>query len=183
MATSEKLITAERFARMPERDRPTELVRGRILEMNPPGPRHGQICAAVYRSVGNYATQHKLGHVLINDSGVVTERDPDTVRGADVAFYRYERVADGPLPDYYLSIPPDLVFEVLSPGDRRGRLLTKVAEYLNAGVTAVCVLDDQTKTVQIFFANQPFETLFGDDELTLPEILGQFRVCVREFFV
>ena len=33
--------------------------------------------------------EHDLGHVLSNDSGVITERDPDTVRGADISFYSY----------------------------------------------------------------------------------------------
>jgi len=98
MATTESLMTIEQFAQMPDCGRPTELVRGRILGMNPLGPRHGQICRTVSRIVGDYADHHELGHVLTNDSGVVTERDPDTVRGADVAFYRFEKVPKGRLP-------------------------------------------------------------------------------------
>jgi Uma2 family endonuclease len=181
MSTTETLLTAERFAKLADTGRPAELVRGRIFEMNLPGPRHGQICGTVDRIVGSYVDQYELGHVLINDSGIITERDPDTVRGADVAFYSYQKVPKGPLPNEYLSVPPDLVFEVLSLGDRRSRLLAKVAEYLNVGVTAVCVLDDQTKTVQVFHADHPIETLSVDDELTLPKILGEFRVPVRDF--
>src|SRR5262245_10762055 len=144
MATTERLITAEELARMPDNDRPMELVRGRIVEMNQPRPRHGQICAKVCHILGIHVDRYDLGHVLTNDSGVITERNPDTVRGADVSFYGYEKVPKGPLPAReYLSVPPDLVFEIRSPDDRRSKLLTKVAEYLNVGVAVVCVLDDE----------------------------------------
>ena len=36
-----------------------------------------------------------LGRVVTNDSGIVTQRDPDTVRGADVAYYSYARLPKG----------------------------------------------------------------------------------------
>src|ERR671927_217932 len=99
MATAvEPLLTAEQYARLPDTGVPTELVRGKVVEMNVPTPRHGQICSKVDRLVGNFADEHRLGHVVVNDSGVVTERDPDTVRGADAAFYSYARVPPGPLP-------------------------------------------------------------------------------------
>ena len=62
-----------------------------------------------------FCDEHNLGHVVSNDSGVVTERDPDTVRGADVAFYSYGRVPPGPFPRGYLAVAPELVFEVRSP--------------------------------------------------------------------
>jgi hypothetical protein len=45
--------------------------------------------------------------VLSNDTGVVTERGPDTVRGADISFYSYARVPKGPLPDRYLGLADD----------------------------------------------------------------------------
>jgi hypothetical protein len=46
----------------------------------------------------------RLGHVLSNDSGVVTERDPDTVRDADVCYYPYTKVPPGPLGNDYLDV-------------------------------------------------------------------------------
>jgi hypothetical protein len=42
--------------------------------MNVPAPRHGQICSKIDRLVGNHADQHGLGHVVVNDSGVVTRK-------------------------------------------------------------------------------------------------------------
>src|SRR5690348_12208093 len=152
MATAEALLTAQEYWLLPDDGRPTELVRGRIVPMNMPSPRHGQICSKIDRLLGNFAEEHNLGHVVCNDAGVITERDPDTVRDPDVAFYSYGRVPRGRLPEGYLPVVPELVFEVRSPSDRWSEILTKVAEYLEAGVGTVCVLDPQTETAHLHFA-------------------------------
>jgi Uma2 family endonuclease len=179
---AESLCSAEAYASLPDRGVPTELVRGRVVTMNVPAPRHGQICSRIDRTVGNHADQHGLGHVVVNDSGIITEREPDTVRGADVAFYSYGRVPRGPFPAGYLDVVPELIFEVRSPTDRWSRVLAKVSEYLDAGVTAVCVLDQVSETVQVYRIDELPQTLHGDDPLTLPDILGDFRIEVRRFF-
>ena len=181
MSSVETLLTAEDFARLPDNGHPTELVRGRIITMNPPVPRHGQICNKVGRILGDFA-EKDLGHVLNNDSGVITEHDPDTVRGADIAFYSYAKVPKGPLPRGYLSMPPDVVFEVRSEDDRWKKILTKVAEYLNAGVTVVCVLDEPPPTIYVHTADQPVRILSADDELSLPDVLPGLSVPLRRFF-
>lgn len=183
MATVEEtLLTAEEFARLPDHGVPTELVHGRIVTMNVPAPRHGQICSKIDRTFGVYAEQQRLGHVLVNDSGVITEHGPDTVRGPDVSFYSYQRVPLGPLPAGYLAVVPELVFEVRSPTDLWSRILAKVGEYLTVGVTVVCVLDQMSETVHVYRNEEAPLTLHGDDELALPDILGSFRIPVRRFF-
>jgi Uma2 family endonuclease len=122
-----------------------------------------------------------LGHVLSNDSGVITERSPDTVRGADVAFYSYAKLPRGPLPSTYPDVPPDLIIEVLSPDDRWSKVLVKVAEYLNVGVLAVGVLDPERATLHLFEPDRPVQILSSNDELTLPAILGDFRISIQSF--
>jgi Uma2 family endonuclease len=89
MATAEALLTAEEFGRRPDPGFPEELVQGKIVTTPPPKPRHGQVCKMVIRILDRYADEYDLGHVLSNDSAVITERDPDTVRGADISFYSY----------------------------------------------------------------------------------------------
>lgn len=147
------LLTAEEFAQRQDPGFPEELVRGRIVPMPMPKPRHGEICSRTVRLLGNCAEERDLGRVLSNDTGVITERGPDTVRGADVSFYSYARVPKGPLPDRYLDVPPELVVEALSPYDRWPKVLAKVAEYLEAGTTFVVVLDDQRRLAHLYRAD------------------------------
>lgn len=182
MATATALLTAEEYEQQPDNGVPSELVRGRIVEMNIPAPRHEQICVRIIYLLSRYLEDHPLGHVLSNDSGIVTERGPDTVRGADVAFYSFQRLPPGPIPLGYLSVVPELVFEVRSPTDRWSRIHQKVAEYLAAGVSVVCVLDQTSETAHLFYEEQPGRVLMAAEELTFPEILGDFRVRVSRFF-
>src|SRR5262249_46297956 len=119
MATVEtRLLTAAEYLELPDDGRYTELVRGEIVEMNLPTPRHGEICVQTSYLLRRYLEDYPVGRVVSNDSAVVTEHDPDTVRGADVAFYSYQKIPPGPLPQGYLKVVPELVFEVRSPTDR-----------------------------------------------------------------
>ena len=182
VAADEKLMTADEFWALPDSDRPQELVRGRIVDMNVPGPRHGQLCGRMVQILMNFVDEHDLGHVLCNDSGVVTERDPDTVRGMNVSYYSYSRLPKGPLPAKYVDVVPDLIVEVRSPEDRWPRILKKISEYLEAGVSAVCVLDPKTETARAYLADDTEHTVKGDEELTFPNILPGFAVPLRRFF-
>src|SRR5436190_18722338 len=141
-APAERWITIDEYEQMPKNGQRTELVRGRIVPMNPPFPWHGYVCAQTMFLVGGFIKQHDTGYIMTNDSGVVTERDPDTVRGADFAYYSYARVPKGTLKKKgYLPVTPDLIMEVRSPDDSWGMVTAKVAEYLKAGVKVVGVLD------------------------------------------
>lgn len=182
MALAEKLLTAEEYGRLPDNGRPTELVRGRIAELQMSPPRHGQICGKVNRLLGNFAEKKKLGHVLTNDAGVVTERGPDTIRGADISFYSYDDVPPGPFPKGYLDKLPRLVVEVMSETDRWKNVLRKVSEYLEAGVPIVCVLEPDTESMYIYYPDKPEEILTAEDNFSVPEVLPGFRVKVKRFF-
>ncbi len=183
MATAQSVMTADEYAALPDpHGYPTELVKGCLVTMVPPMPRHGEICARVSYIVQRHLDDHPIGRVLINDSGVITERDPDTVRGADIAYYSFDRVPQGPLSMSLLLVPPEIVFEVRSPNERWGKLHLKVAEYLNVGVLAVCVVDDDTRSLHVFRDNQPMRVFKAGDEFSLPDILGDFRVQVQRFF-
>jgi Uma2 family endonuclease len=177
------LLTAEQYGELPDLGCPTELVRGQIVRMNQPYPNHGNVCAAIIIVLGNFVRTQKVGRVVGNDSGVIVERQPDTVRGPDVAFYSYGRVPPGRLPKRrYLDVAPDLAFEVKSESDRWSEILEKVSQFLKAGVLAVCVVDPDTDTVQVHYPDKPVHVFNADDTLTVPEVLPGFSVPVRELF-
>lgn len=185
MATVEnstKWMTIAEFEKLPHSDTPRELVRGRVVEMNVPKFGHGKIVIRLGRILDEFVEKNDLGHVTAGDSGVVTQRDPDTLRGADVAYYSFDRLARDADPYQYPDEPPEIVFEVRSQHDRWAKILEKVAEYLNAGVLRVCVLDPPTQTVRIYLPDMPETVLQFDDELTLPELHPEFSVPVSRLF-
>jgi Uma2 family endonuclease len=182
MATVEQLMKIDEYMNLPDDGKLTELVRGRVVEMNVPQSRHGVVCVNASSIVRAFVKQHGLGRVLSNDAGVITERDPDTLRGADVSYYSYSRLPPGQTNPGYFPVPPELVIEVRSPSDRWPDVLQKTAEYLNAGVDVVCVVDYAAQAVHVFDTEGPQRILHVGEELTLPTILPEFRAPVEAFF-
>lgn len=150
--------------------------------MTPAGNRHGIVCLNIGFELKLYLRQHPVGVAMCNDPGIITQRNPDSVRGGDVVYFSYERLPKGAVPLGFSAIQPEIVFEVKSPSDRWKDLHTKVAEYLQAGVSVVCVVDFETESVIMNYGDEPTTTLTKYDNLTLNNVLPGFSVPVRNFF-
>jgi Uma2 family endonuclease len=128
-----------------------------------------------------FVEQHRIGRIVVGDAGLVTQRDPDTVRGPDLAFYSYQRIPSGSLPDGYWPASPELVIEIRSESDRWKDILQKVAEYLSANVLSVAVIDPARQQVHLF-SDTETTVLNATDLLTFPEVLPGFEVVVGRLF-
>lgn len=181
--TLPRLISAAEFGRMPNDGTKTELVRGRIVRLPVPRPYHGFICGRVFRYLDRYAEDNKSGTVFSNNSGVITEREPDTVRGADVSYYSFSRLPAGRIAqEEYYEVVPELVVEVRSPSDRWQKTLQKVSECLSAGVAIVVVIDPSNKSANVYRDEGSPETIGPEDTLTVPDLLPGFSVPIARFF-
>ena len=165
-------MTAEEFAawvQLPANaDRYFELERGKVIEMPPPIPWHGFITARITRILGQHAETSGVGLVLSNDSGVIVERNPDSVRGPDVSYFTKSFANETEMKLFlrsYLSVPPVIAVEVLSPSDRVNRIAAKVDEYLAFGVKQVWVVDPESKDVAVHRPGKSMLLLEGDAEL------------------
>ena len=173
MSTTQlRLLTAEEYGGLPDPGYPTELVRGEIVRLSRPKPRHGKILIRVGRLLGDHVEERDLGHVLGGDSGFVTERDPDSVRGPDVCFYRYERLARDADLELYPEIGPNVLFEIHSPSDRWSEIVAKADECLAAGTDIVCLLDPRQRTATLFAAGAAPRELAAGEPLTFAGLPG-----------
>ncbi len=179
-----KLLTAEEFMAADLGDGTFELVRGEVIQVPPPMPEHGVVCANVVIALGNYGRQTGYGYPLANDSAVVTERGPDTVRGADICFYSHERWPRSQVGSKLPPVAPDLVVEVYSPGNRTGKALEKVIEYLDAGFPLVWIVYPKSRQVVIYRSADEAPDVLRQDAVieNLPELPG-FRCPVADFFL
>jgi len=133
------LLTAEEVLHLDLPGKSAELVRGHLVVREPPSSRHGSVAARLTYLLADYVYRHHLG-VVLQESGFKIESDPDTVRAPDVAFVERSRAGQIP-PTGYAPFGPSLAVEVVSPGDRPGELLAKVAQWLDAGTKLVWVID------------------------------------------
>lgn len=175
------LITADEYLHMPDRG-PSELVRGEVREMRPPSYKHGVVCVNVSMTLKLWARARNAGSVAANDAGVITERNPDTVRGADVQFISGARLPDGYPDEGYPAVPPDLAVEVISPNDRWAEVVRIVDEYLEVGVLEVWLVDPQNEFVEVHRPNQPPVRYEIGDVLSSDAILPGFQCPVQDFF-
>jgi Uma2 family endonuclease len=186
MATAAtKPMTAEEFyewANRPEnRDKQFELERGEIVEMSRPGKRHGLICANLVGILRNYVIERKKGYVCSNDTGVVVERDPDTVRGPDVMLFDDAAQIDQ-VDEKYGEKPPVLAIEVLSPNDTMGKVRRRVREQLNFGTRLVWVVDPDALNVILYRPGKEDQVVEANEDLTCEDVLPGFSCRVAEFF-
>lgn len=143
------LMTAAEFANTgPETDG-FELVRGELVPMPPTRHRHGEVCINVGSILKAYKKSRGQGCVIGNDAGVITEVDPDTVRGPDVFFFLNPSWT-GPAPNRYFEVPPTLVVEVRSEGQPWKDLTAKVDEYLSMGVPMAWIVDPTTDRLTVY---------------------------------
>src|SRR6266576_6061493 len=126
-------ITAAELLQIP--DKHAELVRGVLVVREPPGLRHGRIALEIGAALASHVRAQQLGRVYV-ESGFKLASHPDTVRGPDVAFISQSRLPE-PEPVGYPAFAPDLVVEILSPGDRPGGWPGQVGDWLSSGTRLV----------------------------------------------
>jgi Uma2 family endonuclease len=179
MATTTHLVTAEELMQLSGNGR-YELVKGELLTISPPGEQHGVVTMTLSLLLGQYVRPRKLGVLYAADTGFKLESNPDTVLAPDIAFIRSDRV--GVLAKGYRSGAPDLVVEVISPGDRKAKVEEKTARWLSLGALGVWLVNPQTRTIDVRLANGERKLFMEDEVLTDDDIVVGFRVPVSEIF-
>lgn len=180
MALTEATMTADELLQRRQPGR-CELVRGELVTMTPAGFEHGEIAQGVGTALRSFVAQHRLGVVVAAETGFKIESDPDTVRAADAAFVRADRVPAEKPKGFYPGAP-DLAVEVLSPDDRASDVNDKVQQWLGAGCQAVWVVDPKTRSVTVYRGAKQADVLHLSDTLTGGEILPGFALPVEAIF-
>ena len=181
-AAQQNLLTADDLAKQPENGTRYELVKGVLLKMPPAGFEHG-ICAAEIGSRLNvHVKTHKLGYVCGAETGFRIAQNPDTVRAPDAAFVCQASVERQGIVRGYWEGAPDLVVEVISPGDTYAEVAEKVEEWLTAGCRMVWVINPRRETIEVYRSNDDFTVLHGTATLDGGDIVEGFQCQVQDIF-
>ena len=132
--------------------------------------------------LGGFVKPRKLGRVTGSDGGY-------TISGEqyipDCAFISYQRLPYTST-EAYPNVAPELVIEVLSPGNlsshnEREKLTHKVANYLAAGCEVWLVHPDR-QIVEVYIAGQPVKTFRNGDILEGRGLLAGFTLPVSDIW-
>lgn len=166
-------MTAEELLHAHIPDKRVELVRGVLVVREPAGSRHGLVAMNLGAELAMYARGNAAGNVYAAETGFHLTADPDTVRAPDVAFVTRAR-APAASTIGYARLAPDLAVEVLSPGDRPGGVLAKVADWLTAGTRLVWVVDPERRLARVYRHDGGETVLTEDGVLDGEDVLPGF---------
>ena len=181
-ATGARLLTADDLLRLDAKGVRGELIRGVLHETMPTGREHGEIAAKLTIRLGTFVEPRNLGRLTVSDAGVRLERDPDTVREPDVAFFSAEKNPPGERETGYSDVVPEIAAEIVSPGDSRREVYDKARMWLSHGVRLVWVVHPDTRTVDVHRPDRPVETLGADGALDGHDALPGFACPVGSLF-
>ena len=176
----EDLTGLKQFLRLPEFKPALDYYGGRAIQKMSPKLRHSIIQGEMFLKLVEHARPKKLGDVF-----------PElrcTFRGGsyvfDLSFFLQERL---PKPDAEderadVTIAPDLVLEILSPGQTVGELKKKMGSALRGGVRLGWLIAPARKQILILQKKQKPEVLTCGDILTGKDVLPGFALPVEEIF-
>jgi Uma2 family endonuclease len=170
---------------LPESSNRYEIIDGELFVTKAPHWGHQKASGNAYAELRDWSIKTGLGEA-VQAPGVLFS-DADNVI-PDVVWIRTERLANGLDEAGHLTIAPDLIVEVLSPGtqnERRDRE-AKLKLYTERGVQEYWILDWRSQQVEVYRRENArlkiVCTLFVSDTLISP-LLPDFTCVVQRLFL
>jgi Uma2 family endonuclease len=170
---------------LPDNGCRSEIIEGELFVTRAPHWKHQKVCGNVYQELNTWSKQTGLGEATIAPGVIFTEANNVI---PDVAWISRERLAVSLDEAGHLMEAPELIVEVLSPGEnnqKRDRQV-KLKLYSTRGVQEYWIINWQTQQVEIYRREQAIlkliTTVLSNNELTSPLLPG-FSCSVDELFI
>jgi Uma2 family endonuclease len=143
-----KPLTLEDFLALPEGETAYELINGAAIPKVSPKHFHSKTQKALLRILDDWCGDR--GEVGIEWAVTLTRNEVDWVPVPDLLYVSYDRLSRDWHEDAPCPVPPELVIEIISPGQSFGEMTEKATDYLATGVLRVWVLDAKAQSVTVF---------------------------------
>ena len=182
MTIKEKLYTAENLLHLPDDGRRRELVGGEMRETAPAGNEHRYLAFRIASRLERHVDTNDLGRTYTAETGFKIASDPDTVHTPDAAFVSRECLEEaGPVEGFWPGAP-DLVVEVVSPGDTHAEVVEKSLAWLDAGCRMVLVAGPERKVVTVYRSRENIRIFTAKEAVDDAEVVPGWRLPVAEIF-
>ncbi len=162
-------LSLAEFLQLPEQDGIFELVDGEAIRKVSPKFFHAKLAITLGIFLSEWATGR--GELGVEWAVILKKGDRDWVPVPDLTYLSYERLGDRTLGNEACPIPPDLVVEIISPGQSFGDIVQKATDYLQAGVGRVWIAEPEAQSLTVFCADALPQTYRDDTPITDPELL------------
>jgi Uma2 family endonuclease len=176
-------VAARRFSvndleSFPDDGKRRELVDGQVVEWDMANYEHGSLVALLTVLLGIFVRERRLGQLVDADALVKVQQSDFDARGADIAFYRRERIPTDRRASATAEAP-DLVIEVLSPTDRAAMVEAKVGDWLRAGVPLLWYVNPQTGVTTVY-QRDSIRRVAADQTLDGGDVLPGFALRMAD---
>jgi len=167
---------------LPEAKPALEWVRGRVLQKVSPRRKHALAQMRFATALEAWAEENASG--TVGTEWEFRLQPPGEIRRPlvpDVAYITFERLPfdESPATDMP-PVAPDVVVEVLSPGDRRDDVDDKLRVYLACGVLVVFLVDTRSRRVYAYDVDEV--SVFQATDLIVHPALPGFSLPASRLF-
>ncbi|MEH2043371.1 Uma2 family endonuclease [Nostoc sp.] len=141
-----------------------ELVDGQAIPKMSPKKFHSKLTRALLNLIEQCC--EGKGEVCPELAVALTRRGRDWMPIPDILYISNERLPLDWEQEGICSIPPDLVIEIISPGQTFGQMAAKSKDYLDAKVLRVWVVDSKARSITVFYPDAAPQTYMGEELLT-----------------
>ncbi|MBV8883588.1 MAG: Uma2 family endonuclease [Chroococcidiopsidaceae cyanobacterium CP_BM_RX_35] len=174
-------LTLQEFLALPESDDRYELVEGKLQSKMSPKYRHSTLQLRLLIALNNWCEQFTLGRVRPEWGVVLQRRGEDWVPIPDLTYVSYNRLPTTWEEDEPCPVLPELVVEIISPGQSFGDLTDKATDYLQAGVDRVWVVDPTAQAVTVFRSDRVPQIVKTDGTIS-DSLLPELKLSVSHLF-
>ncbi|MBV9386235.1 MAG: Uma2 family endonuclease [Chroococcidiopsidaceae cyanobacterium CP_BM_ER_R8_30] len=174
-----KLLTLNEFLALLEGDTAYELVDGRVIpKMSPKF-----FYASAQKNLLLILERWSQGRGRVEPEWAVTlkRNGNDWVPVPDLLYISYSRLAAEWMEDAPCPVAPELVIEIISPGQSFGEMTEKATDYLAAGVLRVWVVDTKAQSITVFAPDSLPKTYRGSTAIADPLFLDLNLIAQQVF--
>lgn len=180
MVAVQPRMTLEQFLKLPEKKPPLEYENGEVTRKVSPKTRHVVVQMWLVEQVDRALRRRKVA-MAFPELRVTFGRRSYV---PDVSVFKWERLPRTPAGEWIDDVyqPPDLVVEIVSPGQRVSRLVRRCLWYVANGVRAALLVDPDDRSVLLFRPGAVPVPISGEEQIDLGDLLPGFELTAEQLF-
>ncbi|MBS3027058.1 MAG: Uma2 family endonuclease [Dolichospermum sp. DET50] len=177
-------LTVEEFLALPETDTAYEFVNGEAVpkyqnDQMSPKFFHGSTTGALFILLSAWAQDQ--GRVVVEWGIKLTRNQESWIPVPDLTYVSYQRLDADWLKDEACPVIPELVIEIISPGQTFGDMIDKATDYLQSGILLVWIVDTISQTITVFTLSS-LPVTFRGNQIISHEILPDLQITPHNIF-
>ncbi len=179
MIQSTRKLTLEEFFALSVSDVACELIEGEAIPKMSPKRFHAGVQKALLILMDAWAENR--GYLYPEWAVRLKRNGEDWVPVPNITYISYSRLNADWVEDEACPVAPELVIEIISPGQTFGDLTQKATDYLTAGVLRVWIVDSQARSFTVFYPDAPPRT-YRKLSLLTDSILESLEFTPQQIF-